>query len=67
MLSFWDEAQYHEFGKKYRNQYTIIHALNNPTNDRFHVWVQKTVVRKVMGKGRIWREVRGVHGKAQTE
>lgn len=41
MLSFWDEAQYHEFNKRHRGQYTIIHTLNNPTNERFHVWVEK--------------------------
>lgn len=41
MLSFWNEAQYHEFNKRHRGQYTIIYTLNNPTNDRFHVWVEK--------------------------
>lgn len=41
MLSFWNEAQYHEFNKQYRGRYTILHTLNDPTSDRFYVWVEK--------------------------
>ena len=43
-MSFYDEAQYHEFNKRHRNQYTVLHTLSDPQrgSSRFYVWVQKT-------------------------
>ncbi len=41
MLSFEDEAQYNQFNQQHRGQYTILQTLNNPTNNRMHVWVEK--------------------------
>ena len=62
MLSFRDEPEWHRFHNRHRNQYTIIHTLNNPTNGMFHAWVQKTKSVRVhynTGKGRkgshVWR------------
>ena len=42
LLSFVDEAQYHDFNRRHgRGKYTINHTLTDFQSGRFHVWVTK--------------------------